>query len=177
MSEEKKEVSLVPVDRVNIENAAAVTGGIVGFFLAGPIAGLILAAISNYAAKKDNESGEALRGFGKTVVESYNFIAKLNAKYSISDKVTDSVSKAVSSIETESDSLEAVKKTVSSTVSKVDELNKEYDFVGKAKQAAAAAAVLSDSALEKVEELNAKVRFLSCYYPFLHLNRFYTTST
>ena len=42
------EVSLVPVDKVNIENAAAVTSGIFGFFLAGPVVALILAAIANY---------------------------------------------------------------------------------------------------------------------------------
>jgi hypothetical protein len=38
-----------------------------------------------------------------------------------------------------------------------DELNKEYDFVSKGKQVASAAAVLSDTAIEKIDELNAKV--------------------
>ncbi len=53
--------NMVPVDKQNVENAAAVTGGILGFVLAGPVAGLVLAAVSNYVVKKDNDSGEALR--------------------------------------------------------------------------------------------------------------------
>ena len=39
------------------------------------------------------------------------------------------------------------------------QLNKEYDFVTKGKQVASAAAVLSDTAIEKLEELNTKVFF------------------
>ena len=53
--------NIVPVDKANIENAAAVTGGFLGFVLAGPLAGVILAAFTNYVVKKDNDSGEALR--------------------------------------------------------------------------------------------------------------------
>ena len=49
---------------------------------------IILAALTNYVVKKENDSGEALRGLGKTVVESYNFLTKINAKYDISDKVS-----------------------------------------------------------------------------------------
>ena len=59
MSEEN--TNIVPVDKVNIENAAAVTGGFLGFVLAGPLAGVFLAALTNYVVKKENDSGEALR--------------------------------------------------------------------------------------------------------------------
>ena len=74
----------------------------------------------------------------------------------------------MSSIETESEAVETLKTTVSTTVSKIDELNKEYDFVSKGKQLASAAAVLSDTAFEKLDELNAKVCiiilvFCTCY--------------
>ena len=49
------------MDKENIENAAAVTGGILGLVLSGPVGGLILAALTNYVVKKENDSGEALR--------------------------------------------------------------------------------------------------------------------
>ena len=153
----KASTSLIPVDIENIGTAAGITGGILGFVLAGPIAGLILAAIAKYVTKKENESGEALRGVGKTVIESYNFLLKLNGKYDLTSKASETIVKAVSSLPVETDGLEKVKETVSSTVSKVQELNKEYDLVSKGKQALVVAATLSDSALEKVEELNAKV--------------------
>ena len=48
---------LVPVTKVNTENASAITGGILGIILGGPIFRMLLAAISNYVAKKDNEAG------------------------------------------------------------------------------------------------------------------------
>ena len=49
------------MDKENIENAAAVTGGILGLVLSGPVGALILAALTNYVVKKENDSGEALR--------------------------------------------------------------------------------------------------------------------
>jgi len=160
---DKPSVELVPVDKTNVENAAAVTGGILGLVLAGPVGALVIAAITNYVVKKDNDSGEALRGLGKTVVESYNFLTKVNSKYDLTGKTADTIGKAVSSIETESETVQTVTKTASTTVQKIGELNKEYDFVGKGKQVASAASVLSDTALEKVVELNAKVSLLNLF--------------
>ena len=155
--EPSKNTDLVPLDKVNIENAAAVTGGILGFALGGPVIALLLAAVSNYVSKKDTDAGTALRGFGKTVIESFNFLTTLNKKYDVTGAVTSTVSKAVTSAEGESEGFEKVSKTVNSTFSKIKEINAEFDIVGKGKQAAIAAAALSDAALEKVEELNAKV--------------------
>mmetsp|Transcript_8182 Transcript_8182/g.13596 ORF Transcript_8182/g.13596 Transcript_8182/m.13596 type:complete len:229 (+) Transcript_8182:61-747(+) len=157
----KPSFDLVPLDKTNIENAAAVTGGILGFVLGGPVFGAILAAITNYVSKKDGDSGDALRGVGKTVIESYNFLGSLNTKYSVTDKVGESVGKAVNSIETESEVLEKVKSAYTKTTSKLSELDKEYDLVGKGKEAIVAAATISDAAIDKTIELNEKYDFVS----------------
>jgi hypothetical protein len=156
---------LVPVDKTNVESAAAVTGGVLGFVLGGPVWGVILAAVSNYVVKKEDDSGEALRGFGKTAVESYNFLNKINAKYEISGKLSSALSDLISTVskKTDSDVLDNVTKTVSETVSKVDKINKEYDLVSKSKEAITAAAQLSDVAIDKAVELNQKVSYLLQY--------------
>merc|ERR1719201_1606470 len=60
MSEEN--TNIVPVDKVNIENAAAVTGGFLGFVLAGPLAGVVLAALTNYVDKVNIENAAAVTG-------------------------------------------------------------------------------------------------------------------
>lgn len=146
--------SIIPVDKENVENAAAFTGGILGFVLAGPVGGIILAALTNYVSKKENESGEALRGIGKTVVESVNFLRKLNGKYQVTDKVAETVSKAVDTGDNE------VIGTVKTASSKVKELNDEYDLVGKGKDVIGVAKTLSEAALEKIEELNSKYDFI-----------------
>eukprot|EP01038_Epipyxis_sp_PR26KG_P007916 gene7916-10746_t len=159
MSDEPN-TKIIPVDKGNIESAAAVTGGILGLVLGGPILAALFAAITNYVAKKENESGEAIRGVGKTVVESVNFLTKLNAKYNLSGKVGESVTKAVSNVEKDSDVVSTVSTTVTSAVSKLDELNKEFDLLNKGKEIAIAAGTLSDAALDKLIELNAKYDFV-----------------
>ena len=44
-----------------LKSAGINTGGFIGFVLAGPLGGVFLAAITNYAVKKDTDTGEALR--------------------------------------------------------------------------------------------------------------------
>lgn len=134
--------------------------GVLGFLLAGPWGALVLAAVSNYVSKKDDEAGEAVRGFGKTGLETYNYLTKLNAKYDISGKVGGAMSSAFDSIEMESESLSKLKETVSETKAKVTQLDKEYDFVGKAKQVTIAAGTVTDSAIDKVTELDRKYDFI-----------------
>mmetsp|Transcript_8118 Transcript_8118/g.11422 ORF Transcript_8118/g.11422 Transcript_8118/m.11422 type:complete len:234 (-) Transcript_8118:181-882(-) len=154
-------VPVVPVDKNNVESAAAVTGGILGLVLGGPVLAAIFAAVANYVSKKEGESGEALRGLGKTVVESFNFLTKLNVKYNLTGKVTDTVGKAISSVETESEALQKVKGTYETVTSKITELNEEYDLVSKGKEVIASTAALSDVAIDKVLELNQKYDFVA----------------
>lgn len=153
-----EKTDLVPLEKTNIENAAAVSGGILGFVVGGPVLGLIVAAISNYVSKKDNDAGVALRGLGKTVIESYNYLTSLNSKYDLTGKAGSAVSSAITSVEAQNEGVEKAVKTVDTAIGKLGEINKEFDLVTKAKQALVATATLSDAALEKVEELNAKVR-------------------
>ena len=154
----EKTYEIVPVDKTNSVNAAAVTSAFLGYVLGGPLFAAILAAIANYIAKKEDDiPAEALRGVGKSVVESYNFLNKLNAKYSLTNKLGDTVNKAVSSIDSDSDTLSKVKETYASTAEKVSELNKEFDIVGTGKKVVIAAATVSDATIDKIVEWNGKV--------------------
>ena len=99
-----------------------------------------------------------MRGFGKAVIESWNFLAALNEKYDLTGKATETIKSAINKAAAENESFDQVTKTFDSTVSKVSEINKEFDLLTKAKQALEAASTLTDAALEKIEELNAKVR-------------------
>lgn len=155
-----KTVELVPLDKESMGNAVTATGGILGFVLGGPVLAALLAAVTNYVAKQEGDSGDALRGVGKSVVESYNYLTNINGKYGLVDKLKDSVSKTVSSLEKDSEIVERVRTTVDTTTTKLDELNKEYDLVAKGKQVLVAAGTLSDTALEKLVELNAKYDFV-----------------
>jgi len=157
MSDEPS-VELVPLEKTNIENSAAVTGGVLGFVLAGPIAGILFAAVTNYVVKKEDDSGEALRGLGKTVIESWNFVTKLNAKYDISTKISETVKKSLDS--SDSEALTSAREAYSKATIKVTELNKQYDLVGKGKEVLVTGSVLSDAAIDKVMEMNDKYDFV-----------------
>jgi predicted transcriptional regulator len=153
-----EKTDLVPLDKTNIENAAAVSGGIVGFAIGGPVFGIILAAVSNYVSKKeDSDYGSALRGFGKTVIESYNFLTTLNNKNDITGSASSSFDKFITNAEIESEGFGKFTKASDKFVSKVKDFNTEYDLLGKGKQAIIAGSALTDAALERIEELNAKV--------------------
>lgn len=69
-----------------------------GVILFGPVFGVILGLLANYAAKGDNEVGEAARGVGKTALELLNYINKVNSKYEITNKVGDATGKLYSKI-------------------------------------------------------------------------------
>lgn len=152
---------IIPMEDKNVQNASAVTTGFVGFVLVGPVGAIILAAIANYASKKDTDFGVALRGVGKTVIDSANYLRKLNSKYDITSKAVDNVTKAVSSIETDSSVLKIVKETVDNVVGTVTKLDEQYALVSKGSIVIDTAANLSDKALEKVEELNSKYDFIA----------------
>jgi transcription initiation factor TFIIIB Brf1 subunit/transcription initiation factor TFIIB len=150
-------LALVPLDKKHIAESAAVTGGILGFVLTGPVGAALFAAVANYVVKRDGDAGEALRGVGKTVIESYNFLYKLNANYGISTRVSESVNKLVESVDSDNEVFEKVKKAITNAASKVTELNDEFDLVGKGKKVLNAAATVSEATIEKTIELDAKV--------------------
>jgi len=159
MSEEKK-FDIVPMNDDTIKQAGAFTTGIISFFLVGPVGAILMAALANYAAKKDNDVGTAIKGIGKSVIESTNYLKKLNSKYDITTKTAASITNAVSSIDSESEALKTVKETVGTVVETITKLDKDYDLVSKGSIVVDTAAKFSDLALEKVEELNAKYDFV-----------------
>lgn len=150
----KTPTELAPVNEESISNAAGVSSAVFGFLVGGPLFALVFGTVGVYVSKKDNEVGEGFRGVGKAIVETYNYLTKLDNKYDVTGKTASSITKALDSSDSE------VVDGLKSAISKVDEINKEYDITGKATSAAGAATTLSEAAYEKVEELNAKYDFV-----------------
>ncbi len=147
-AQDKKPMSLAPVNAESISSAAGVSSAVFGFFVGGPLFALIFGTVGAYASKKENDVGDAFRGVGKAIVESYNYVTKLDNKYDVTGKASASFNNALDSSDSE------VADGVRNAISKVDEFNKEYDITGKAANAAGAATTLSEAAYEKIEELN-----------------------
>ena len=150
----KTPTDLAPVNEETISNAAGVSSAVFGFLLGGPLFSLIFGTVGVYVSKKDNEVAEGLRGIGKAIVETYNYVTKINNKYDVTGKISSSVENALDS--SDSDAAKSFK----GAFAKVDEINKEYDITGKATSAISATTTLSEAAYEKVEELNEKYDFV-----------------
>lgn len=86
-----KHFELIPYDKEQLVNAATAAVAIFGVILGGPVLAALFAAVANYVAQKENDSGEALRGVGKSVIRSFNFLGKLNFKYDFSGKLAKSL--------------------------------------------------------------------------------------
>jgi hypothetical protein len=150
--------AIVPLEKETVENAAATTAVIAGFIIAGPVGAVALGATANYLVKKENEVAEALQGVGKTVIEVVNYVTKVNSKYELTDKAGSAVGGAIDSADNEA--LSTVKKTLSEATGKISALNEEYKIVNTVGEALTVAKGLSDQAIDKVGELNEKVKQL-----------------
>jgi len=70
-----------------VSYSATIAGASAGLVLLGPLAALFFGVAANYASKADNEAGEVARGVGKTLLDVWNYLAKINEKYNIGEKV------------------------------------------------------------------------------------------
>jgi len=156
---ENKGGALVPINTQTIETSAAIVSTSAGIVFLGPLLGVLLGLITNYAAKADNEVGEAARGVGKTALEVFNYIAKVNSKYQIGAKVSDSASSLVAKLkenEGEDSVVSKLEETLETTKTKLTDLDEQYDLVTKAKSAVGLAVDFSNTAIDKALELNEK---------------------
>lgn len=98
---------------------------------------------------------QGIRGVSKAMLELTNFATRLNSKFDVTGKVGGAIKEVVDSSESE------VVVKVKEVAGKIGAASKEYGLLDKTGTAVATAAKLSDAALEKVEELNAKYDFVA----------------
>lgn len=77
---------LVCVPSSSGSTSAGIVGAGAGIVLLGfgPVVGVALGLLASYLARSsENEVGEVARGVGKTALEVYNYLIKLNDKYKV----------------------------------------------------------------------------------------------
>jgi len=116
------------------------------------------AAAANYAAKNEAEVGEVMTAVSKSSIEVYNYLSKLDAKYEVLDNakqtLESTLEKVKSSEKADPAVVEKVEKALSSTTSKIKEINDEYDLVGAGTTALGVIGDLVERAIKKAGELN-----------------------
>lgn len=67
---------------------AAIISTSAGVLVFGPILGVILGLLTNYVAKTEGEVGDVARGLGKTSLDVFNYLVKVNSKYELGAKLS-----------------------------------------------------------------------------------------
>jgi len=164
-TEPPKTSAIVPINEETVEFTAGILGGVVGFAIGGPVLGAIGAAAANYAAKTDAEVGEILSAVSKTSIEIFNYFSKLDSKYELLDKaktqLENALEKVKSSESANPETIEKIEKALSSTNSKIKEINDEYDLVGVGLTALGVVGDLVEKAVIKAGELNEEYQLSS----------------
>jgi hypothetical protein len=154
--------SLVPIKEETVEFTAGIVGGVVGFAVGGPVLGAIAAAAANYASKMDNDVSQVVSAVSKSSIQIYNYLTQLDSKYAILSKaqasLEDSLSKLKAQGNVNPDTIAKVESALSSTKSKISELNDEYDLVGAGTTALGVIGDLVEKAVAKAGELNEEYK-------------------
>jgi len=153
-----KTTAIVPINEETVEFTAGLLGGAIGFSLGGPVLGAVGAAAANYASKTDAEAGEVLSAVSKTSIEIFNYFSKLDSKYAVLDQAKGQLENALDKVKATDganpETIEKLENALSSTNSKIQEINDEYDLVGTGMTALGVIGDLVEKAIIKAGELN-----------------------
>jgi len=158
MSEEGGKI--VPVKEETVQFTAGIIGGVAGLAVGGPVIGAIGACIANYASKNEEEVGEIIQAVSRTSIEIYNYLVKLDNKYTVLESAQSSLAEAIEKVKKDgnSETLEQLEKAYDSTTSKINEINDEYDLVGAGMTALGVVGDLVEKAVVKAGELNEEYK-------------------
>ena len=150
---------LVPIKKETIEFTAGMLGGAVGFAVGGPWAAAVGAALANYMSKiPETDIGEMVVAVSTTTIEIYNFFAKLDTKYNVLEKTQSNLEATLSDLKAKNADDSTVRKVeiaLSTTTSKIQDLNDEYDLVGSTMSGLGFVGEVVENSIKKAGELDS----------------------
>jgi len=153
--------ALVPISEETVEFTAGLVGGAVGFAVGGPVLAAVSAAAANYFAKSEGETGEIIGAVSKSAIEVYNYLRKLDTKYTLLEKAKASLEESLVKVKAQnssSDTIEKVEEALKSVTDKITEVNDEYDLVGAGVTALGVVGDLVEKAVNRASELNEEYK-------------------
>mmetsp|Transcript_27565 Transcript_27565/g.58583 ORF Transcript_27565/g.58583 Transcript_27565/m.58583 type:complete len:307 (+) Transcript_27565:145-1065(+) len=159
------EGAIIPINSENIEFTSGILGGALALALgASPVLAVVAAAAANYVSKKDDlgEVNELVQAVSKASLDTVNWFAKLNSKYTVLGKLSESLDKSLDDLKkSEGENAEAVKKlgeTVSKTSSQIKQLADEIDLLEGGKQALGAVGEVLETSIDKAINANKEYK-------------------
>jgi len=153
--------ALVPVNEATIEFTSGLLGGALGFAVGGPVLAAIVAAATNYVSKNgEGEVTDIVQTVSKSTIEVYNYFAKLDAKYEVVDGARKNLQNTLDDLKKnekiDPKIIEQTEKALESTKSRLDDLNKEYDFVNAGSVAFGIVGDLVEKAVNTIGDFNSE---------------------
>jgi len=164
-ADDAKGGAIIPVNRENVEFASGVLAG--GFALAlgaSPVLAVVAAAAVNYVSKKDDlgELHELVQALSKASLNTFNWIAKLDSKYSILGKLTESLDKSIGELKNSdgesAETFKTIEETVSKTTKQIQKLADEIDLLEGGKQALGAVGEVLETSIDKAVDANKEYK-------------------
>jgi len=154
--------ALVPIKEETVEFTAGLVGGFAGFLIGGPLLGAISAAAANYVSKMEGDVSQVVQTVSKSSIQIFNYLSTLDAKYEILKKAQNSLQNTLDKLKSQGtvdpDAISKVESALSSTKSKIAEINDEYDLVGGGMTALGVVGDLIEKAVKRAGELNEEYK-------------------
>mmetsp|Transcript_42086 Transcript_42086/g.75926 ORF Transcript_42086/g.75926 Transcript_42086/m.75926 type:complete len:314 (+) Transcript_42086:69-1010(+) len=157
--------AIIPINADNIEFTSGILGGALALALgASPVFAVVAAAAANYVSKKEDlgEVNELVQGLSKASLNTINWFAKLDSKYTIAGKLSDSLDKSINDLKnSEGESAETVSKleeNVSKTTKQIQQLADEIDLLEGTKQLLGAVGEVFETSLDKAFSANKEYK-------------------
>ena len=162
---EASDGAIIPLNKENIEFTSGILGGALALaFGASPVLAVVAAATANYLSKKDDlgEINEFVNGLSSASLNTFNWFAKLDSKYSLLGKAQESLDQSLQSLkESGGENAETVKKieeTVTKTTKQIQSLADEIDLLEGGKQALGAVGDVLETSIDKAAEANKEYK-------------------
>uniref|UniRef100_A0A7S2WGG8 Uncharacterized protein n=1 Tax=Eucampia antarctica TaxID=49252 RepID=A0A7S2WGG8_9STRA len=128
--------AIIPINEATLEFTSGMVGGAVGLAIAGPVGSVLGSTLFNFFSRQmDGDITEAINNTAKKSIELYNYLYKLDAKYSILEGSRKSLNASIDKIKTSGnvspEAMETVNKLeaqLEQIGTKIDEVNNEYDI-------------------------------------------------
>lgn len=157
--------AIIPINAANVEFTSGILGGALALaFGASPILAVVAAAAANYVAKKDDlgEVNELVQGLSKASLNTVNWFARLDSKYTIVGKLSESLDNSLNELKnSEGKNADTVKKledTVSKTTKQIQQLADDIDFIEGGKQALGAVGEVLETSIDKAFDANKEYK-------------------
>lgn len=160
-----KDSAIIPINEATIEFTAGVIGAVVAFALTlNPAFAVVSAAAANYISKKDDlgELNELVQSVSKASLSTYNWFAKLDAKYMMLGKITESLDRSLDSLKksggSNGESIDKIEKALAQTSKQLQQLAEETDLFEGGKQALGAFGEILETGIDKTVDANREYK-------------------